>query len=94
MSNLTAAQRRMLIASDPDDRTGDEGTGIELRTGRDYAVANALKRKGFGDVTGPGGTLPGMYWSNAAGLEKRRDLLGIDAQEDHTDPALTSTREG
>lgn len=72
---LTAAQHRMLMASEPDDRTGEEGCGVELRTGADYATAKALKRRGLGDVTGPGGPLPGMYWSNAAGLALRNELI-------------------
>lgn len=76
---LTPAQRRMLIASDPDDVTGEEGTGIELRNGAEYATAKALKSRGFGQVTGPGGTLPGMYWSNETGLAKRVDLLAEGA---------------
>lgn len=71
---ITEAQQRMLLASEPDDRTGEDGCGVELRTGGEYATANALKRRGLGDVTGPGGTLPGMYWSNAAGLAVRRLL--------------------
>lgn len=74
MSKLTPAQRAMLIASEPDDRTGREGCGVELLTGADYATANALKRRGFGEVTGPGGSLPGMYWSNADGLAERASL--------------------
>ena len=72
---LTDAQRKMLIASEPDDRTGDEGCGVELNTGAEYAIANALKRRGFGEVTGPGGSLSGMYWSNAEGLAERISLL-------------------
>lgn len=79
---LTAAQRAMLIASEPDDRTGEEGCGVELRTGAEYATANALKRRGLGDVTGPGGSLPGMYWSNAAGLEQREALISKRASSE------------
>jgi hypothetical protein len=77
---LTPRQRAMLIASDPDDRTGEEGTGVELRTGADYAVAKALKRRGFGYVTGPGGPGPGMYFNNEYGLDERDAL--VDDQED------------
>lgn len=76
MTALTDAQRHMLLASEPDDRTGDEGCGVELKTGADYATAKALKRRGLGDVSGPGGARPGMYWSNGAGLAKRNELLG------------------
>lgn len=72
---LTNAQRAMLLASDPDDITGEEGAGVELLTGADYAIAKALKRRGLGEMTGPGGSLPGMYWNNADGLEARRSAL-------------------
>lgn len=73
--NLTTAQRRMLIDSDPDDITGTEGTGIELHTGADYAVAKALERRKLGYRTGPGGFLPGMYWNNAMGLSVRAAIM-------------------
>jgi hypothetical protein len=72
---VTDAQLTMLNASVPDDITGKEGVGVELRTGADYAIAKALKRRGWGEVTGPGGALPGMYWSNADGLRARLDLM-------------------
>lgn len=75
MSKLTPAQCAMLIASHPDDITGEEGCGVELRNGSDYATAKALKRRGFGEVTGPGGSLSGMYWSNAEGLAERQSLM-------------------
>ena len=71
---LSEAQRRMLVASDPDDLTGEEGCGVELLSGADYAVAKALERRGLGHVQGPGGPLPGMYWNNADGLEHRAAL--------------------
>ncbi len=75
--NLTTAQRRMLIDSEPDDRTGTEGLGVELRTGADYAIAKALERRGLGCREGPGGlALPGMYWNNATGLAVRAALIG------------------
>lgn len=75
-TDLTERQRQMLLASVPDDITGDEGVGIELRTGADYAVAKALQAKGFGHVSGPGGSLPGMYWNGGYGLHMRRELRG------------------
>lgn len=74
-AHLSPAQRAMLLASDPDDITGTEGAGVELRTGADYAVAKALERRGFGHVEGPGGPLPGMYWSSAEGLAARTQLI-------------------
>ena len=71
MADLTKAQRAMLLASDPDDITGEEGVGVELRTGADYQVAWALQRRGYGYVEDPGGWLPGMYFNNADGLDAR-----------------------
>jgi hypothetical protein len=84
-AKLTAAQRRMLIASEPDDRTGEEGCGVELSTGIDYATARALKRRGLGELTGPGGALAGMYWSNAAGLAAREELIDAEYQQSVAD---------
>lgn len=72
---LTKAQRGMLVESGPDDVTGREGCGVELCSGRDYAVAKSLERKGLGFVQGPGGPLPGMYWNSADGLVARDDAL-------------------
>jgi hypothetical protein len=78
MGALTAPQRAMLIASEPDDLTGDEGCGVELRTGADYAVAKALVRRELGYVEGPGGPLCGLYFNNERGLLWRREELGED----------------
>lgn len=72
---LTMPQRRMLLDSEPDDRTGREGVGVELHTGAHYAVAKALERKGLGHREGPGGFLPGMYWNNADGLAVRAEIM-------------------
>lgn len=79
MSDFTEAQRVMICASDPDDRSGDEGCGVELRTGAQYATAKALERRGYGHVEGPGGPLPGMYWNNSTGLIAREDINNGDA---------------
>lgn len=79
MADLTEAQRKMLLASEPSDRDPDEGAGVELWRGADYAVAKALEARGLGDVEGPGqakGT-PGLYFNNVDGLSLRRDLLGL-----------------
>lgn len=75
MGTLTKAQQEMLVASEPDDITGLEGAGVELRSGRDFSVAKALERKGYGKVWGPGGFLDGMYWNTADGLAARRAAL-------------------
>lgn len=74
MGDFTDKQRQMLCASDPDDVTGEEGCGVELRSGADYAVAKSLERRGYGHVQGPGGPLPGMYWNNSTGLIARSDI--------------------
>lgn len=74
-AKLTETQRKMLLASEPDDITGEEGCGVGLRTGADYAVARALQKRGLGNVDGPGGFVCGMYWSNAEGLAVRRTLV-------------------
>lgn len=72
---LSDAQKRMVLASGPDDRDGHEGCGVELTSGADYAIAKALEHKGLGHRQGPGGSLPGMYWNNENGLELRSALL-------------------
>lgn len=79
MSDFTIKQREMLCASAPDDVTGEEGCGVELTSGANYAVAKSLERRGYGNLQGPGGPLPGMYWNNATGLIARQDILAGDA---------------
>ena len=79
MGEFTDAQRSMLCASDPDDVTGEEGCGVELRTGAHYATAKSLERRGYGSVQGPGGPLSGLYWNNSTGLLARSDLIEGDA---------------
>lgn len=74
MNALTPRQRLMIADSDPDDITGKEGVGVELRTGADYAVARSLERRGLGCVAGPG-ALRGLYFNNADGLLVRDALL-------------------
>jgi hypothetical protein len=75
LSEMPEAQRRMLLASRPDDVTGEEGIGVELRTGADIAVAKALERRGLGTREDGAAGLPGMYWSNPEGLALRKFLM-------------------
>ena len=79
MSDFTDKQREMICASDPDDVSGEEGCGVEIFTGAHYAIAKSLERRGYGNVQGPGGPLPGMYWNNSTGLIARQDILDGEA---------------
>lgn len=89
MGELTEPQRKMLLGSEPSDRDPDEGAGVELWTGADYATAKALERRGLGDVEGPGQPkgMPGLYFNNSDGLALRRELLGLPEPDDDTCPA-------
>lgn len=69
---LTPAQQWLVQASGPDDITGKEGLGIDLR-GSMYRVAKALHRMGLGDYT-HGSPIADMYWNNASGLAVRAIL--------------------
>jgi len=71
---LSPAQRAMILMSAPDDITGKEGLGVELRTAQQYSTAKALMRRRLGLWHG-GDALPGMYWSNGDGLCMRKELL-------------------
>jgi len=86
---LTDAQRKMLLASDPSDRDPDDGAGVPLWTGADYAVAKSLARRGLGDVEGPGQPkgMPGLYFNNSDGLALRRELLGLPEPNDDACPS-------
>lgn len=77
---LTERQRQMLLASEPDDLTGEEGAGVELYTGADYAVAKALKRRELGTYQEAGGLYCGLYFNNADGLALRAEILGIEPE--------------
>lgn len=74
MSYLTPAQERLLIASGPDDITGEEGHSVELR-GSDYRVARKLNELGLGTYT-HGSPYGDLYFNNREGMELRADLLG------------------
>lgn len=74
---FTAAQAKMLKASDPSDRDPTDGAGVELR-GAMFATARRLEEMGLGVIEGdPGQELPALYFNNADGLYERRQLLGI-----------------
>lgn len=70
---LSAAQRKMVIASEPDDITGEEGCGVELR-GSGYRVAKSLAALGVGNYT-HGSSSFDMYWNYSKGLDVRYLLL-------------------
>jgi hypothetical protein len=75
MTALTPRQSAMLCASEPDDITGEDGAGVELKTGADYAVARALERRWFGWVEGPGGSFVSLYFNNSEGMRARADIM-------------------
>lgn len=78
VGDLPGSQRRMLLASGPDESNATGAQGVELRTGADYAVARALMRRRLGHYDGPGGSLHGMFWPNSEGLALREILMKRD----------------
>mgnify|MGYP007086365251 CR=1 FL=1 len=69
---LSQPQRKLVLESAPDDLSGREGLGIDIR-GHEYATAKALTAKGIGpSPTGSFGS--DMYWNNELGLEVREFL--------------------
>lgn len=78
-AKLTPAQKWLVQASGPDDITGQEGLGIDLR-GSMFRVAKALHRLGLGDYT-HGSPIADMYWNNASGLAVRSILEGTSDAE-------------
>lgn len=75
MIKLTEPQRKMLIASEPDDITGEEGCGVPLGSVGELSTARALARKELGYVDGD------LYFNNAEGLVWRREELGLDEED-------------
>lgn len=71
-AGLSDAQRRMVMASEPDDLTGLEGIGVDLR-GSAYRTARALDGMGLGSYT-HGSFIADMYWSKPLGLAVRAHL--------------------
>ena len=73
-SALTQPMRAMLFLAEPDRRDASSSYGVELNTGADYAVAKALKRRGLGSYEQGQWGMPGLWFSNAEGLQVAADL--------------------
>jgi hypothetical protein len=73
---LTPAQKRLVLASEPDDITGEEGCGVEIK-GSDYRVARAISGYGLGTYT-QGSPYGDLYFNNAEGLAVRDVLRGAN----------------
>ena len=71
---LTKAQRSLVLASGPDDITGEEGFGVEIR-GPQYRAARALEAAGLGSFT-HGSPFYDMYWNYPIGLAVRDVIKG------------------
>jgi len=71
-AGLTPAQRRLVLASDPDDITDLQGCGVDIK-GATYRTAAALKKAGLGSFT-HGSSLWDMYWNLPLGLAVRKVL--------------------
>lgn len=80
---LTPRMKAMVLES---ERGGfgraDTATGVELRTGADYAVARALEKRDLGTVEEGYDGLPGLYFNNDEGLSLRDELAGLPPDED------------
>ena len=64
-ASLSEAQKRLVITSGPDDITGKEGLGVDIR-GAQYRTAKSLTALGLGDYTH--GSPWDMYWNRPLGL--------------------------
>jgi hypothetical protein len=77
--SLTPAQKRLVLASGPDDITGEEGCGVEIR-GSAYRVARALESYGLGSYS-HGSPYGDLYFNNADGLAVRAALPPPPSEE-------------
>lgn len=73
-AKLSAAQKRLVMLSESDDLTGEEGCGVDI-SGTQYRTARSLRALGIGNYT-HGSFIADMYWNNAAGLAVRAILEG------------------
>lgn len=71
-ASLTEAQRRLVMASGPDDITGEEGLGVEIK-GAEYRVARKLFALGMGNYS-HGSPYSDMYYNFPLGLALRSYL--------------------
>lgn len=70
---LTPAQKRLVLESEPDDITGEEGCGVEI-SGAAYRTAKALESYGLGTYS-HGSPYGDLYFNNAEGLTVRDELI-------------------
>lgn len=71
-ASLSEAQRRMVLASSPDDITGTEGVGVEIR-GAQYNTARHLGSRSLGVFT-HGSPFGDLYYNLPLGLAVRAYL--------------------
>ena len=71
-ASLTKAQRALVLASGPDDMTGEDGCGVEIRAAQ-YRTARSLHAMGLGSYT-HGSPLYDMYWNFPLG-QQVRDII-------------------
>lgn len=71
---LSEAQKKLVLASDPDDITGEEGCGVSIR-GSQYKTARKLERLGLGYYS-HGSPFGDLYCNNSFGLSVRAFLEG------------------
>jgi hypothetical protein len=85
---LTAAQRLLVMASDPDDISGQDGCGVQIRKA-EYKTARSLSAMGLGSHT-HGSPFGDMYWNHSFGLEVRAILQAEGRRmTPETTPTLT-----
>ena len=75
-ASLSEAQKRLVITSGPDDITGKEGLGVDIR-GAQYRTAKSLTALGLGSYT-HGSPFGDMYWNYALGLAVKAYLEAKD----------------
>lgn len=72
-AGLSEAQRRLVLASGPDDITREEGFGVEIR-GSGYRTAKSLEASLIGFYT-HGSPYGDLYYNSPLGLAVRQHLI-------------------